>query len=134
MRDEVFFAVDKVFTAGQPIGMILADSALHAAAGARAVAVQYEELPQIFSIEEDIEKERFFQHFKYIKKGDTDKAFSKADHVITDVSRMGGQKHFYISRRMRVLLFQSRGMERLKFMRARRIRLRRRRTSRKLPA
>ena len=96
VRDEVFFAVDEVFTAGQPIGMILADSALHAAAGARAVAVQYEELPAIFSIEEAIEKESFFQHFKYIKKGDTEKAFAEADHVITGVSRMGGQEHFYL--------------------------------------
>ena len=96
VRDEVFFAVDEVFTAGQPIGMILADSALHAAAGARAVAVQYEELPAIFSIEEAIDKESFFQHFKYIKKGDTEKAFGEADHVITGVSRMGGQEHFYL--------------------------------------
>ena len=44
-----FFAVDEVFTAGQPIGMVLADSAKHAEAGARAVMVQYEELPAIFS-------------------------------------------------------------------------------------
>lgn len=96
VRDEVFFAVDEVRTAGQPIGMILADSALHAAAGAKAVSVQYEELPAILSIEEAIEQDSFFQHFKYIKKGDTEKAFAEADHVISGVSRMGGQEHFYL--------------------------------------
>ena len=94
--DEVFFAVDEVFTAGQPIGMILADSAKHAEAGARAVKVEYEDLPAIFTIEEAVVKESYFPHFRYIKKGDTEDAFAKADHVFTGVSRMGGQEHFYL--------------------------------------
>jgi xanthine dehydrogenase/oxidase len=94
--DEVFFAVDEVFTAGQPIGIILADSAQHAAAGARAVKVDYEELPAIFTIEEAIEKESFFEHYRYINKGDTEEAFKNSDHVFTGVARMGGQEHFYL--------------------------------------
>jgi xanthine dehydrogenase/oxidase len=94
--DEVFFAVDEVFTAGQPIGIILADSAAHATAGARAVKVDYEELPAIFTIEEAIEKESFFEHYRYINKGDTEEAFKNADHVFTGVTRMGGQEHFYL--------------------------------------
>jgi xanthine dehydrogenase/oxidase len=40
--DEVFFAVDEVCTAGQPIGMILANSAKHAEIAAKAVKVEYE--------------------------------------------------------------------------------------------
>ncbi|KAF2745897.1 xanthine dehydrogenase [Sporormia fimetaria CBS 119925] len=94
--DEVFFAVDEIFTAGQPIGMILADTAKRAEEAARAVLVEYEELPAIFTIEEAIEKESFFQHYRYIKKGDTDKAFAEADHVFTGTARMGGQEHFYL--------------------------------------
>ncbi len=94
--DEVFFAVKEVFTTGQPIGMILADSAAHATAGARAVKVDYEELPAIFTIEEAIEKESFFQHYRYIKRGDMDKAFKNSDHIFTGVTRMGGQEHFYL--------------------------------------
>jgi len=94
--DETFFAVDEVFTAGQPIGMILADTAKHAEQGARAVKIEYEELPAIFTIEEAIEKDSFFQHFRYIKTGDVDKAFEEADHVFTGTARMGGQEHFYL--------------------------------------
>jgi xanthine dehydrogenase/oxidase len=94
--DETFFAVDEVFTVGQPIGMVLADSAKHAEAGMRAIKVQYEDLPAIFTIEEAIEKESYFEHFRYIKKGDTEKAFAEADHVFTGVARMGGQEHFYL--------------------------------------
>jgi xanthine dehydrogenase/oxidase len=94
--DEVFFAVNEVFTTGQPIGIVLADSAAHATAGARAVKVDYEELPAIFTIEEAIENESFFEHFRYINKGDVEDAFEKADHVFTGVTRMGGQEHFYL--------------------------------------
>ncbi|KAL8660784.1 MAG: hypothetical protein Q9202_006206 [Teloschistes flavicans] len=94
--DETFFAVDEVFTAGQPIGMILADSAKRAEAGARAVQVQYEDLPTIFTIEEAIAHESYFQHYRYIKKGDTEKAFREADHVFTGIVRLGGQEHFYL--------------------------------------
>ncbi|MCJ1416575.1 hypothetical protein MMC32_002913 [Xylographa parallela] len=94
--DETFFAVDEVFSAGQPIGMILADSAKHAEAGARVVKVQYEELPAIFTMEEAIAKESYFPHFRYINKGDAEGAFEKADHVFTGIARMGGQEHFYL--------------------------------------
>ncbi len=99
--DEVFFAVDEVFTAGQPIGMILADSAKHAEAGARAVKVEYEELPAIFTIEEAIAKESYFPHYRYINKGQADGAFDEdvweeSDHVFSGVVRIGGQEHFYL--------------------------------------
>ena len=94
--DEVFFAEDEVYTAGQPIGMILANSARQAEAGARAVLVKYQELPAIFTIEEAVETKSFFQHYRYIKKGDAEKAFAEADHVFTGTVRMGGQEHFYL--------------------------------------
>ncbi|KAH8811834.1 putative xanthine dehydrogenase [Xylogone sp. PMI_703] len=94
--DETFFAVDEVFTAGQPIAMILATSALQAAAGAKAVKIEYEELPAIFTIEEAIEKQSFFNHKPYIKKGDVEEGFAKSDYVFTGSVRMGGQEHFYL--------------------------------------
>lgn len=94
--DEVFFAEDEVFTAGQPIGMVLASTASQAEAGARAVLVQYEELPAIFTIEEAIEKQSFFEHYRYIHKGDVEEAFKNCDHVIEGTTRMGGQEHFYL--------------------------------------
>jgi xanthine dehydrogenase/oxidase len=104
VRDEVFFAVNEVFTAGQPIGLIVATSAHAAAAGARAVTVEYEDLPAIFSIEEAIQADSFFQHYRYINKGDADKAFEEADHVLTGVTRMGGQEHFYLETQASVVV------------------------------
>jgi xanthine dehydrogenase/oxidase len=93
----MFFAVDEVFTAGQPIGLIIADTEANARAGARAVLVEYEVLPQILSIEEAIEQSSFFPHYRFIKSGgDMDEAFAAADHVFEGVARMGGQEHFYL--------------------------------------
>jgi xanthine dehydrogenase/oxidase len=94
--DETFFALDEVFTAGQPIGMILADTAKRAEQASRAVKIVYEDLPAIFTIEEAIAKDSYFQHFRHIKTGDTEKAFEEADHVFTGIARMGGQEHFYL--------------------------------------
>ena len=94
--DETFFAEDEVFSAGQPIGMVLADSAKNAEAGARAVRVDYEELPAIFTIEDAIVHQSYFDHYRYINIGDVDKAFAEADHVFEGTTRMGGQEHFYL--------------------------------------
>jgi len=93
---EVFFAEDEVFTAGQVIGLVLATSANRAAEGARAVKVEYEELPAIYTIEEAIEQESYFDFFKEIKKGDPEEAFKNCDYTFTGVARMGGQEHFYL--------------------------------------
>ncbi|EFW21523.1 hypothetical protein D8B26_001705 [Coccidioides posadasii str. Silveira] len=94
--DEVFFAVDEVLTAGQPIGMILATSPRAAEAGSRAVRIEYEELPAILSIEQAIEKDSFYDYKPYIRNGNPEGAFAKADHVFSGTSRMGGQEHFYL--------------------------------------
>ena len=90
--DETFFAVDEVFTHGQPIGMILATSAKQAEVGSRAVKIVYEDLPALFTIEEAIAAESYHPHYRYIKTGDVDRAFQEADHVFTGVVRMGGQE------------------------------------------
>lgn len=94
--DEQFFAVDEVHTAGQPIGVILANTAKLAEEGMRAVKVEYEDLPAIFTIEEAIEAESYFEHYRYIKCGDTEDAFKHSDHIFEGVSRIGGQEHFYL--------------------------------------
>lgn len=94
--DEVFFADGEVHTAGQPIAMILATSALKAQEAARAVKIEYEELPAVLTIEEAIEKDSFHNLYREIRKGDTEEAFKSCDYVFTGTARMGGQEHFYL--------------------------------------
>ncbi|KAL6357456.1 hypothetical protein LRP88_07623 [Fusarium phalaenopsidis] len=94
--DEVFFAEDEVLTAGQPIALILATSPAKAQEAARAVKVEYEELPAVLSIEDAIEADSYHKFFREIKKGDTEEAFKNCDHIFTGTVRMGGQEHFYL--------------------------------------
>ncbi|KAJ3579224.1 hypothetical protein NPX13_g1339 [Xylaria arbuscula] len=94
--DDRFFAEDEVMTAGQPIAVILATSKARANEAVRAVKVDYEDLPAVFTMEEAIEKDSFHNFYGYIKKGDTEKAFQESDHVFTGITRMGGQEHFYL--------------------------------------
>lgn len=95
-HEEMFLAEDMIYTAGQPIALVLATSAARAAEAARAAKIEYEELPAVFSIEEAIEKESFFNFQRHIKKGDPEGAFAKSDYVFTGTARMGGQEHFYL--------------------------------------
>lgn len=95
-HDEVFFAEDYVFTAGQPIALIVATSFLRAQDAARAVNVEYEELPAVLSIEDAIEHNSFHDYSQYIKKGSVDEAFQNCDYTFTGTARMGGQEHFYL--------------------------------------
>lgn len=97
VHDEPFFVVDKVTSAGQPIGMILATSTRAAERGMRAVKVEYEAETPILTIEDAIEKQSFYENVDpYIKRGNVEEAFAQADHVFTGTSRMGGQEHFYL--------------------------------------
>lgn len=94
--DEVFFAEEYVYTAGQPIAMVLATTPQKAQEAARAVKVEYEELPAILSIEEAIEKNSLYDYDRYIKKGNAEEALKKCDYTFSGTARMGGQEHFYL--------------------------------------
>ncbi|CAG9938791.1 unnamed protein product [Clonostachys rosea f. rosea IK726] len=93
--DEVFFADGVVNTTGQPIALILATTANRAREAARAVKVEYEDLPAILTMEEAIEQESFHSVYREIKNGDTEQGFKDSDHIFTGSVRMGGQEHFY---------------------------------------
>lgn len=94
--DEVFFAEGEVHTAGQAIAMVMATTELRAQEAARAVKVEYEDLPHVLTIEEAIEKDSFHPMYREIKKGDVEEAFKTCDHIFTGSVRMGGQEHFYL--------------------------------------
>lgn len=94
--DELFFAEGEVHTAGQPIAMMLATSALKAQEAVRAVKIEYEDLPTILTIEEAIQHDSFHPFYREIKTGDVEEAFKSCDYVFTGTARMGGQEHFYL--------------------------------------
>jgi xanthine dehydrogenase/oxidase len=93
--DEVLFAEEEVFTCGQVIGVVLAETKNQAQAAARAIKVEYEELPYILTIDEAIAAESYFKPRPKLERGDISK-IDQADHVLEGWWRMGGQEQFYI--------------------------------------
>ncbi|CAL1688978.1 unnamed protein product [Lasius platythorax] len=97
-HDEEVFVSEKVTCQGQIIGAIVATDQIIAQAAAKMVEVEYENIePIIISIEDAIEHKSFFPGFpKCIIKGDAERAFEEADHVLEGEIRIGGQEHFYL--------------------------------------
>jgi xanthine dehydrogenase/oxidase len=101
VKDEPFFADGEVFSHGQPIGLVYAETALQAQAAARAVRIVYADLPVILTIDEAIKAKSFFKHGKMLKKGcaiegEMDRIWEKCDRVFEGTTRIGGQEHFYL--------------------------------------
>lgn len=100
IKDEPWFATDKVYSHGQPIGMVYAETALKAQEAARAVRVEYEELKPILTIDEAIEAKSCYPYGKELRKGappeEMAQVFAQCDRVFEGVSRVGGQEHFYL--------------------------------------
>ncbi|XP_051167236.1 xanthine dehydrogenase [Leptopilina boulardi] len=96
-HDEEVFYGKKVTSQGQVIGVIVAVDQLIAQRAAKSVKIDYQVLTPIVSIEDAILKKSFFTGFPIsLTRGDSDKAFAEADHVLTGEARMGGQEHFYL--------------------------------------
>uniref|UniRef100_A0A1L8DYE4 Xanthine dehydrogenase n=1 Tax=Nyssomyia neivai TaxID=330878 RepID=A0A1L8DYE4_9DIPT len=97
-HDEELFASEMVTTQSQSIGVIVADTQSIAQRAARLVKVTYDDVnPIIVTLEDAIEHKSYFPGYpKIMKKGDTEKALTEADHVVEGEVRMGGQEHFYL--------------------------------------
>jgi xanthine dehydrogenase/oxidase len=100
VKDEPWFATDRVLSHGQPIGLVYAETALKAQDAARAVKVEYEDLKPILTIDDAIEAKSFYTYGKELRKGappeEMEEIFAKCDRVFEGVARVGGQEHFYL--------------------------------------
>ena len=61
VHDEECFASKEVTCIGQPIGIIVADTEQHARMAARLVKIEYEDLPALFSIEDAIKANSYYE-------------------------------------------------------------------------
>ncbi|KAF5273874.1 hypothetical protein FQA39_LY00989 [Lamprigera yunnana] len=97
MHDDEVFASKTVKCNGQVLGAIIAVDQATAQRAARLVKVSYEEIePVIITIEDAIKHKSFIlPKPKKIERGNVDKAFAEAPHVIEGESRNGAQEHFY---------------------------------------
>ncbi|WIA42814.1 hypothetical protein OEZ86_008746 [Tetradesmus obliquus] len=97
MHDEEVFATDTVTCVGQVICVVVAETEPAARRGAKAVKVDYEDLPALISIEDAIAASSFYEQYgNSLETGDLEAGFAAADHVLEGTLRLGGQEHFYL--------------------------------------
>jgi CO/xanthine dehydrogenase Mo-binding subunit len=97
--DEPVLAEDRVLYVGEPVAAVLAETPQAAAEAAQAVAVEYENLPAVFDVEEALKpgaqvvnprhgQKNYFSyeghHCRRVRFGDVEKGFAAADHILEE--------------------------------------------------
>ncbi|KAL9980567.1 hypothetical protein ACROYT_G009170 [Oculina patagonica] len=89
--DEPLFATDKVTCVGQVIGAVIAETKDVALKAAKAVKIEYEDLPPIITIEDAIAANSYLYQERKIERGDVSVGFNASDHIISSELYIGGQ-------------------------------------------
>ncbi|PIA54130.1 hypothetical protein AQUCO_00900595v1 [Aquilegia coerulea] len=100
---EPLFADDITTFAGQPLGLVVADTQKHADMAANLAVVDYDTenlKPPILSVEEAVERSSFFEVPPILNPkpvGDFSKGMAEADHKILSAEiKLGSQYYFYM--------------------------------------
>ncbi len=107
-NDEPLFPSEAMFV-GHAVAWVLAEDEDAARAGAALVVVDYEPLPSIVSIAQAVEAESFQGALRTVERGDADAAMASAVRVISGVTEMGGQEHFYLETQAALALVDEAG-------------------------
>jgi xanthine dehydrogenase large subunit len=94
-RDEPLFPSEVCFH-GQAVAWLLAETEEQARLAAERVAVRYEPLPAILSIEDAIAAQSFLAEPEVMQRGDADRALAAAPQRLQGELFMQGQEHFYL--------------------------------------
>jgi xanthine dehydrogenase/oxidase len=99
-NDEEFLASEEVVYYGQPVALVLADSARTARVAAGRVEVKYADLEIISTIEEAISAQSYLEpehEWKCLTRGsDAEAAVAASPNTVAGEVRIGGQEHLYI--------------------------------------
>ncbi|UJR10272.1 hypothetical protein I4U23_014479 [Adineta vaga] len=79
------------------IGVVVGKTEDSARSAADLIHIEYELLiPRIFSINDAIDHQSYFGDELCLNKGDVEKCFHNAEHILEDTIYIGGQEHFYM--------------------------------------
>ncbi|CAF1001889.1 unnamed protein product [Rotaria sp. Silwood1] len=97
LPDEEIFVSSIAFCVGAIIGLVVCESEHAAKLAANLIKIDYDLLsPRIFSIEDAINHQSYFGNEICLQRGDVEKVFLDAEHVLEDILFIGGQEHFYM--------------------------------------
>lgn len=96
LKDEHLLADKIVEFIGDPVVLVAAESRAALKAAKKAVKIDIDPLPPIFTIDEAMEKKSFIANERLVERGDIAAAFANAKHIHEGVLEIGGQEHFYL--------------------------------------
>jgi xanthine dehydrogenase large subunit len=94
--DETLFAEDEVHFAGEPIGIVVAESNEIAKKAVKLIDISYEILPAIYDPREAFDKKSLIMPPRVFSYGNVDEAWSKCDLIVEGKVETGGQEHLYL--------------------------------------
>ena len=94
--DEPALAADVVEYEGQPVAAIAAASLDEARAAAKLVAIAYEPLRAVLTVEEAMARESFVAPPQVMARGEVEPTLALAEHRLFGELNCGGQDHFYL--------------------------------------
>ncbi len=107
-HDEPLFPSEVMFH-GHAICWVLGESLEAARLGAAAVAVTYEQLPALLTLEEAIAAESFQGARPTLARGDSAAGLGRATRVFEGVTSFAGQEHFYLETHCSLALVDENG-------------------------
>jgi xanthine dehydrogenase large subunit len=96
VHDEELLASHEVHYLGQAIALIVGESYAACRAGVAAMALDFETLPAIVTLDEAIAKKSWLSQGHFLRRGEIDRALSAAAFRFSGEVRTGGQDHFYL--------------------------------------
>ncbi len=95
-HDEVLLPEGEVFYWGQPVVWIIAEDDEAARRGAQEVAIEYEPLKPLLTIEDAIAADAFHASPQVIRRGEPRAALERSARTLKGEIFIGGQDHFYL--------------------------------------
>ena len=96
IHDQPLLVSDEITFYGQVIAIIAGESHHAIAQAKKAILLEIEELPPVFTIDEAKAQSLFIGESRKIERGNIDEAFANATHSLEGVFRCNGQDHFYL--------------------------------------
>ncbi|CAF5142888.1 unnamed protein product, partial [Rotaria sp. Silwood1] len=97
LTGEEVFVSSIALCIGAIIGVVVCETEHAAEMAANLVKIDYELLsPTILSIDDAINYQSYFGDEICLQKGDIEKSFINAEHILEDTIYIGGQEHFYM--------------------------------------
>lgn len=97
LPDEEVFVSSIALCIGAIIGIVVCETEDSAQKALNLIKIDYELLSEtIFSIDDAIKHQSYFGDEICLRKGDVEKSFIDAEHILEDTFYIGGQEHFYM--------------------------------------